>query len=694
MPPKFNPNVNTFQPGGDNQNPEGSNQQGYQGSNGYGNNNNNYQKNYNKNYNNNQQQYQGYNARTPTPKGAPIKAKKGNKMVSIDDFLKTQEPATPEPESLVATPDSLSGMSTPMSHAASTSSLASMASLNTALQKLSVEPLKANLINLQNSQKISEAREECDQIAEIMFSYGASSINDWQITEVIKSLSRPKNPALIRESSMLLLQTISRKFAGKTPYEAYFVQFFGPALDLLSDKENTVKRAAQAAADSLLGMFPTEACPSVLLTEFLAYLKGSAKWPGKIAALKFVDRFIEESPADLLELRFVDAIPVITDIATDFKPELAKAGMKTLNSLVKVLDNLDLAPRYDIIVETLADPSKVPTCIKTLSSVTFVAEVTEPALSLLVPILDKSLKLSSSSQEQLRQTVIVIENLTRLVNNKREIETYIPILLPGVKKIVETASLPEVRDLASKALSVIEDAEAEHADGKFHGKLHLEQAASFIADIKEKINDDLIFSYLTNILMFDSNVNDWTRLSDYFKMAGSSFFANEDEKDKYVESLIHKLRELFTPDAVDDSDEDGIVIVNTDFSLAYGSRMLLNKTTMRLVKGHRYGLCGRNGAGKSTLMRAIANGQLEGFPDQSELRTCFVEHKMQGAEADMDLVAFIGSDPELEHISKEEISDALANVGFDESRRAQSVGSLSGGWKMKLELARAIYCLY
>ncbi|GME82064.1 unnamed protein product [[Candida] boidinii] len=142
--------------------------------------------------------------------------------------------------------------------------------------------------------------------------------------------------------------------------------------------------------------------------------------------------------------------------------------MKTLNSLVKVLDNLDLAPRYDIIVETLADPSKVPTCIKTLSSVTFVAEVTEPALSLLVPILDKSLKLSSSSQEQLRQTVIVIENLTRLVNNKREIETYIPILLPGVKKIVETASLPEVRDLASKALSVIEDAEAEHADGKFH----------------------------------------------------------------------------------------------------------------------------------------------------------------------------------------------------------------------------------
>ena len=66
---------------------------------------------------------------------------------------------------------------------------------------------------------------------------------------------------------------------------------------------------------------------------------------------------------------------------------------------------------------------------------TFVAEVTEPALSLLVPILDKSLKMSSSSNEQLRQTVMVTENLTRLVNNK-EIEQFIPICYLGWKKLL------------------------------------------------------------------------------------------------------------------------------------------------------------------------------------------------------------------------------------------------------------------
>jgi hypothetical protein len=50
---------------------------------------------------------------------------------------------------------------------------------------------------------------------------------------------------------------------------------------------------------------------------------------------------------------------------------------------------------------------------------------------------------------------------------------------------------------------------------------------------------------------------------------------------------------------------------------------------MRLIRGNRYGLCGPNGVGKSTLMRAIANGQVDGFPPADELRTVYVEHDIQ-----------------------------------------------------------------
>ena len=42
------------------------------------------------------------------------------------------------------------------------------------------------------------------------------------------------------------------------------------------------------------------------------------------------------------------------------------------------------------------------------------------------------------------------------------------------------------------------------------------------------------------------------------------------------------------------------------------------------------------------------------------------------------------------NVPKTKIRDQLAEVGFDDVRQSDIVGGLSGGWKMKLELARAM----
>ena len=42
------------------------------------------------------------------------------------------------------------------------------------------------------------------------------------------------------------------------------------------------------------------------------------------------------------------------------------------------------------------------------------------------------------------------------------------------------------------------------------------------------------------------------------------------------------------------------------------------------------------------------------------------------------------------HIPRDKIQEQLREVGFDSSRQSEVVGGLSGGWKMKLELARAM----
>ena len=79
-----------------------------------------------------------------------------------------------------------------------------------------------------------------------------------------------------------------------------------------------------------------------------------------------------------------------------------------------------------------------------------------------------------------------------------------------------------------------------------------------------------------------------------------------------------------------------------------GGKILLNNSRLWLKRGRRYGLCGPNGCGKSTLMRAIANGQLEGFPPKEELRTVYVEHDIDSSEADTPVVEFVYSDPILQ----------------------------------------------
>ncbi|KAK9243451.1 P-loop containing nucleoside triphosphate hydrolase protein [Lipomyces tetrasporus] len=570
-----------------------------------------------------------------------------------------------------------SGMSTPISSTTSLSSLES--GLSSVSISSTVNPATDILTSLSAVTSIGNARAFASDLASVALEAGPASLQNYGILDKIKTLSKSKRSALIREASLLAFTTLMKHFGTQSPAEAYFVPYFTLPYDLLADKEVTVRKAAQSAADIELTMYPVEAHASALIPLLTEYLNSTAKWQSKIGVLKLFEKFASTTPADALLQQFVTIIPVLTNCMHDMKAELSKAANVTTTVMAKLIDNQDIVSRLPLIVDTMAEPNAVPKTVLTLSHVTFVAEVTEPVLAMLVPILQRALNQGSSSQDLLRQTVIVVENLTRLVHNPREIRAFLPSLLPSVKRVFDTAALPEVRSLASKALAVLENAQKEEGASRV-------TATDLLGKLTIGDSDPLVVKYVAGLVAVDVNTQEWERIKDvvipYYKDSKRAGDAAAQIADYY--------EDLFNPRVVDDSGEEGIEIVNAKFSLAYGGKMLLNKTYLRLYKGHRYGLCGRNGAGKSTLMRAIANGKLEGFPDKSELRTCFVEHKLQGEEGDMDLVSFIAKDPELVHVARGEVAQALEEVGFDETRRAQNVGALSGGWKMKLELARAM----
>jgi elongation factor 3 len=389
--------------------------------------------------------------------------------------------------------------------------------------------------------------------------------------------------------------------------------------------------------------------------------------------------------------------------------QVAKQAVKTMNSLTTLLQNDDIAPRIPLLVKAIEDPStqSLQKAIHALSQTTFVAIVTSPVLAMVTPLLERSLNNPNTTQEVTRQTVVVVENLTKLVHDPIEARAFLPKLRPGVKAVLDRASMPEVREIGGRALAVIDSAIADKDGNVEHGALarvspfevsltletHIknngglldfpgdsEVWASAKALISAMIAEDV---HERQIKRISSLVGPYLQplmspgVAEKVSEAVSQFYLDEDHR-KFGQPVVE-----------DDGETE---IVNATFSLGYGGMLLLSHTNLRLLKGHRYGLCGRNGAGKSTLMRSIANGKLEGFPPQDEVKTCFVEHN-QGEDAEITILEYIVKDPRFKDETRERISEVLEEVGFTsgpEGRQSHKVGSLSGGWKMKLALARAM----
>ena len=162
-----------------------------------------------------------------------------------------------------------------------------------------------------------------------------------------------------------------------------------------------------------------------------------------------------------------------------------------------------------------------------------------------------------------------------------------------------------------------------------------------------------------------------------------------------------------------EDDGEGEVISDIPFSLAYGGLLLLNHTWLRLKAWPSLWrsvvpmVCTAppvltlvlhcnsleiTGAGKSTLLKAINRHQIENFPE--DLTTFYVEHDIDGVDADVTVIDFVLNDKFVQGVGadKARIDALLTETGFDNVRRLQTVGALSGGWKMRLALARALIC--
>jgi ATP-binding cassette subfamily F protein 3 len=157
----------------------------------------------------------------------------------------------------------------------------------------------------------------------------------------------------------------------------------------------------------------------------------------------------------------------------------------------------------------------------------------------------------------------------------------------------------------------------------------------------------------------------------------------------------------------------------TDVTLRMGGRVLLEHADLAVDAGRRIGLVGRNGAGKSTLLRAIAGEQpLDGGEIRLSARARMAQVRQTAPSGNASLLDIVlEGDPERLALLAEldtaepgrvaEIHERLraigadsaparaatilAGLGFDAAAQARPIDSFSGGWRMRVALATALF---
>ncbi|KAF9414796.1 hypothetical protein BGZ94_000281 [Podila epigama] len=348
----------------------------------------------------------------------------------------------------------------------------------------------------------------------------------------------------------------------------------------------------------------------------------------------------------------------------------------------------------------MAHPEKVPQVMEKLSATTFVADMNGPALAIMVPLLVRALNERGAHIQ--RQTTIIVDNLCKLVKDPAEAGQFLPQLLPSLDRIIDVAAAPEIRALATAARNtLIRAGGATKVDPSAKPNSIVPSPVESRTLVNRTISKFGFFpsffdaskahiATVVSLLIEEENLSlrEWNQIIAPYLTA----FVPRNDALTITKLILDHYAELdrkINGESVEEG-EEGEELCNIDFSLAYGGMMLLNHTKLKLHRGHRYGLCGPNGAGKSTLMRSISLGKLEGFPSSDILRTVFVEHSLQGDQGAIGIADFVATDDKLAGTPRASIVEALLKVGFTEEMQKSPVSSLSGGWKMKLELARAM----
>lgn len=490
------------------------------------------------------------------------------------------------------------------------------------------------------------------------------------------------------------LATAKALMEGAPLSESFTKECLGSCLIQSMHKSPAVKEAAKDTATAICEKISPFALKS-LLPMLFSSLVVEKKWQERVLALECISLFNKTAPRQLGNA-LPEIVPEVTACMWDTKKQVKTAATEAMKSACEVIGNKDIEYMNAKIITAITKPKEVPEIMHEMAGVTFVQSVESPALAMVVPLLLRGLRERNTATK--RQSAVIINNMSKLVDDPLDAAPFLPLLLPALETNATSIADPEAREVTERAVAQLQRlkamADKAHSvrgdTSKVTGAFKDAIGGEISAELATEIDHLAVIATTMMDLHFMEDVQWEKNISP-----GLAQFISAEDASKHTESVRAAAEEMLVVPEEEDEDDHAEELCDCKFTLAYGTKILLHNTKMKLRRGLRYGLLGGNDSGKTTLMRAISKNQVEGFPDVNDVRTVFVEADIQGEQSHLSCVDYVFADESIQamNISKEEVRKTLATVGFTMDGKAKpehAVSTLSGGWRMKLALARAM----
>lgn len=417
----------------------------------------------------------------------------------------------------------------------------------------------------------------------------------------------------------------------------------------------------------------------------------SVKFQSKVLGLKMIGEYAKLHP-NVVASNLYLITEALINLSSDIKKEVKTAVQECWTMVCNTIENVDIKPIISVMIEGYMNPAtKTEMALEKLASTPFVNDIDIPTLSLLIPMLVRAMREKKVVCQ--RKAAVVMDTLCKLIKNPVYARIFYDKLTWILDKGINEIAIEEVRNVCTRSKNTLNKI-YEQSNTKLIDAVTSESCHNLYNDELCKTSatfsaEDPAIQYSINLVL--NLVKYEVRDTAVYKGCIEPYLANilpeADERAFVVNAISKTLIDTITV-YEHDPEENEENLCDCMFSLAYGTRVLLHQTPLKLKLNHTYGILGHNGAGKSTLLRAMSNKTLQGFPD---IEATYIEHHIPEELHNMITLDYIEQNPKIKAkgISREEIAKNLAELFVTDHMMNSPLSTLSGGNVQRVNLILA-----